>query len=391
VLIPLVLLFFATLAAGVMTYGTHAGWAQFAQGYEFILLARRLQWPMAVLSLALCIALLGLIISGRRRAWWLIGLGPVMALFAQRFAWDPAGQFLVVERPSFVSADRATFVADQDWVVGLRFADDDYAFPYSTLYAAPVVIHAEHDKRLAVMWSAYANRALAVQIGRDLRGADLDVVSMPANALLLYNRRLGQFINALTGLTPSGERPDGFRENVPVTKSTWKAWRTHHPDTKVLAPIGAQSASAPRGPIRPMYPLPIRKGQVPTFARIVVVGTQQPIAIPAAQVTTTPMNLTADGMPVLVFRDARDGTVRAFARLIDDLRPQFRQNKDRKRSKAQFVDKDTGAGWSADGIAVDGPAEMRGRRLAAVPAEDDLYAEVMEYWYPRLKNITPGS
>jgi hypothetical protein len=391
VLIPIVLLIFATLAGGMMAYGTHAGWAQYPHGYEFILLARRLQWPMAALSLALCIAVLALIISGRRRAWWLIGLGPVLALFVHRFASDSASRFLVVEGPSFVSAEHARFVADEDWVIGLRFADVDYAFPFAALYAAPVVIHADHDKRLAVMWSAYANRAVAVQIGRELRAGDLEVVSMPANALLLYNRRLGQFINALTGLTPSGERPGGFREIIPVTKTTWKVWRTRHPETKVLVPMGPGFAAAPRGPIRPTNPLPPPMGRTPTFAKIVVVGMQQPIAIPSDDVGTAPMNLTADGGPVLVFRDARDGTVRAFARRIDDLRPHFRVNTDRKRSKAQFVDKDTGAGWNADGVAVDGPAEIRGRRLIAVPVEDGLYAEVMQCWYPGLKIVTPAS
>jgi hypothetical protein len=315
VLLPVSLLTSATLAAAVMAYGTHAAWAQFSYGFEFILVARRLQWPLGALSIVLCLAVLGLVIAGRRRAWWLIGLAPVLALFIHRFASDSSNRFHVVEDPPFVSAQEAAkFVGDADWVVGLRFGDHDYAYPYAALFETPVVIHAEHDRRLAVMWSAYANRALAVEIGRDLRGADLDVVSMPANALLLYNRRIGQFINGLTGLTPAGGTPDGVRSAVPLVKTTWKAWRDARPATKVLALAGPGHATAPRAPIRPTLPMPKRPAGPDLEARVVLVGVKEPAAFLAEAVTAEPLNLTADGAPALVFRNPGDGTVRAFDR-----------------------------------------------------------------------------
>src|SRR5688572_23230783 len=100
-----------------MAYGTHAGWAQYSWGFDFILFTRRVQWPMAVLSLGLCLGVLGLIVSGRRRAWWLIGLAPVFALFAHRFISHPSNQFHVIEGPVFVTAPEGSkFVADEDWV-----------------------------------------------------------------------------------------------------------------------------------------------------------------------------------------------------------------------------------------------------------------------------------
>src|SRR5215204_4712925 len=104
-----------------MAYGTHPAWAQFPNGLEFILVARRLQWPMVALALILCLVLLALVISGRRRAWWLIGLGPVLALFVHRFARDPVNQFACVENPPFVLASEAKHLADNDWVVALQF------------------------------------------------------------------------------------------------------------------------------------------------------------------------------------------------------------------------------------------------------------------------------
>jgi hypothetical protein len=237
------------------------------------------------------------------------------------------------------------------------------------------------------MWSPYANRVTAVQVGRELRAADLDVVSMPANALLVYNKRLGQFINALTGLTPAGGKPNGFKDGVPVTKTTWGAWRTRHPETKVMMPLRPEDKSSPRGPIAPVYPMAPMQDE--SDAQVIVVGTHAPLAVPSASVKTAPMNLAADDSPVLLFRDPADGTPRAFARRVDDLRPRFRVNTDRKkRPKAVFVDDDTGAGWDANGIAVDGPPEFRGKRLSRIAVEDALSSRVMRHWYPNLKVVS---
>ncbi|CAA9407201.1 MAG: hypothetical protein AVDCRST_MAG64-2089 [uncultured Phycisphaerae bacterium] len=378
--LPVLLLLFAVLAAAVMAYGTHPAWAQFPNGLAFILLARRMQWPMVALALVLCLVLLALVISGRRRAWWLIGLGPVLALFVHRFASNPANDFACVENPTFALASDATHVADGDWVVTLQFGDGHYAYPYAALYEAPVVIHAEHDKRVAVMWSAYANRAIAVPVGRELRAADLTVVGTPANMLIVYNGRLGEFINGVTGRTPDGRKPGGVGEPLATAgKTTWRAWRDRHPDGKVLLPVGAKYATSPRVPIRPVYPLPAAYRLLPGDG-YVLVGAKQPLAIPTSAVTAEPLNVKADGVAALVFRDPADGAVRGFERRVGDLVPQFRANREpRRRPEALFVDADTGAEWSAEGVAVAGPAGIRGKRLPRLAVDHDLHFGIMSF------------
>ena len=213
---------------------------------------------------------------------------------------------------------------------------------------------------------------------------------MPANALLLYNTRIGQFINVVTGQTPKGEKPDQFRDEVAVAKTTWGAWRSRHPETKVLAPVSAEYADAPRLPIRPTWPLPRKAGESAPVqpVSVLVIRAKQAFALRSEQVTTAPLNLTAHETPLLVFRDPGTGEIRAFERRIDDLRPQFRPIKDKKRKKADFVDADTNAGWDVNGRVVDGPPEMRGKRLAPVLVEDGLYWEVMKHWVPSMELIS---
>jgi hypothetical protein len=392
VIVPVILLLFATLAAAGMAYGTDASWARYQHGIDFIIAARRVQWPLAVLAIVLCLVLVGLVIAGRRRAWWLIGLGPVLALFVHRFVADPSNQFHVIEEPAFASAtDASRFVKDPDWVVGVRFGEVDYAYPYAALFETPVVLQTDHDRRLAVLWSAYANRALAVQVGRDVRASDLEVVSMPANALLVYNRRNGQFINGVTGLTPKGTPPDGFKDAVPVAKATWKDWLAAHPDTKVLVPLGDLSSEVPRIPIQPTLPMPPGADEKDFTIAVVTGAGIKPVAVESRSITAVPMNLTGEDAPVLLFRDPKDNLPRAFARKVDDLRPHFRAvtERDRKRHpKAAFLDADTGAGWDRNGVMVDGPQEMRGKRLPRLVVEDGLSSRVMRYWFPGMRIVS---
>jgi len=169
VFIPLLLLVFAILAGAVVAYGPNAVWAQYPHGLDFIIWSRRLEWPLVALSIILCITLLGLIVSGKRRAWWLIGLGPVLALFVHRFVTDPAGGLGIIDNPAFASAADNPALPDDDYVVGLHFGDFIYAYPYSILFDNPVVLQSDHDKRIMLMWSAFANRAVVTTIAREFR------------------------------------------------------------------------------------------------------------------------------------------------------------------------------------------------------------------------------
>jgi len=389
---PLLLVFLAVLSAGVVAYGTNAFWAQYPHGIELILWSRRLEWPLVTLSLLLCLVLLGLIVAGKRRAWWLIGLGPVLALFAHHYLADPAASYFVVEGPTFVSAEQAPFLADGDYVVGLRFGDAAYAYPYAVLFHDPVVIHSDHDKRLMLMWSAFANRAVAQRITRDLKARDLEIVSTPANALLLYDRGSGQFINALKGQTMDGRKPIGFGPPVALSTMTWKDWHALNPQTQVMRPTGRQFASEPpHDPILPAYPMPPAILERPATTRIVLVGTTQPAALPSDQIGPEPRHVIVDGEPAFVFRERPDKPVRAFSCHLkkEEVFTRFHLDSAHRYQGSMFIDSDTDSGWSAAGLWVDGLKEMRqemkGTRLIPIPVQDGLYWGVMKLWYPDLK------
>ena len=393
IVLPAVLILLAVAAAAVVAFGTHPDWMVFRHGLGIIMAAHRLQWPLTFLAMLLCVALLALVVSGKRRAVWVLGLAPVIGLLAYHFRSGPMRGFAVADNPPLVSAGKgAGFLGEDDYVVGLQWGESAYAFPYALLYANPVVLHVERGRRLLLMWSPFANHATAYQVDRNLRGPELAIVSMPANALLLYNGRLGQFINGLTGQTPAGKRPTGFYQPVPTVKTTWKHWRGAHPQTRVLA-LPPRYTGLPRRPVLPYFPTP---GADPAEAgaRVTVVNAgPNGIAVPAEKVTTLPLNLTPDaGAPVVLFRDPQAGFARAFDRRFDpEVAPEFRPASNPPGAGgAALLDGVTGSGWTLSGRAVSGDARLRGMRLSPVPVDEDLPLEVVRYWYPQVTLLDVG-
>ena len=213
-----------------------------------------------------------------------------------------------------------------------------------------------------------------------MKGRDLEVVSDPADSLLVYDGRTGQFVVALTGQRPGGGKMTGVEGALPVVKETWGQWSAEHPETKVLALAGG----GPSAPVLPRGPA----AASPAGKRLVtLIGADSPFAIPTDEIGGAPLNTTAGGTPILLFRDKATGRVRAFDRHIDqDLVPVFTPARagDSKHRNAFMVDSDANCGWSATGVAVDGDKALKGKRLKPVEVRQNVYFGPASFWYPKL-------
>lgn len=385
-ILPLILLLLAALCAAAVAYGTHPHWAQYSHGVSFILWSRTWQWPLAFLAVLLCLGVVALVVAKKRRAWWLIGLGPVLALFAHRFHSDPLRGFTILENPPLAASDEGSLLSDSDYVIGVVFNSQACAYPAWSLYGHPVVVQNDHDKRMVLIWSAFSDRGWASAIDRDVRGTDLEIVSMPANALLVYNRKFGQFINGVTGRTPGGQKPAGFTAEVPVERMSWGAWRALHPKTRVMIPERGVEKK-PNWPLKPWYPMPPAAGELGNEARVILLHTSPPVAIKPDLVTDKPLNLTGGPVPLLVFRDSRTQQLRAFERKIEDLAPKFTLNTNPRRRGPFLIDADTNTGWNADGKALDGEYGRQNFRLKPVRIEEGVYWGVIRFWMPEVKVV----
>jgi hypothetical protein len=284
----------------------------------------------------------------------------------------------------FVAADQPA-LRDEDWVVGLEFGDQAYALPYRSLYSMPIVFLTDYDKRAMVMWSAHADRASAWTVSREFKPRDLEIVSTPLDTLLLFDKRLGQFIIALNGQTPLGEKPIGLEQPIATTKTTWAIWAKAHPTTKVLAGYDFL-ADAPSSPVLPSD----ATGSVDGLAggtAIAVVTTSVMAAVPENAITHEPSNLVAGQTRLLVFRDASN-QMHAFDRNAkEDLFLTFVPKMSRKVKDAVMIDSDTNSWWTIGGKAVQGP--LMGTQLKELPIESDLYWGVTKRWYPQATLARP--
>jgi hypothetical protein len=378
----------ALAAMGVTAFGSDPRWVAYRHGMELILLSRRLEAPLIALTLASCAAVCGMVVAGRWRAWWLIGLAPILALFVHHFALDPARAMQVDADAQFVAADQATQIADTDFVVGLNFDGESYAYPYNILFQNPIVAQAKPHRRLLLFWSAYANRAYAAEADWTVKPRDLQVVSEPANSLLVYNSELGEFINGVTGLTSDGHRPQGFTGQLPTSKMTWKSWRTLHPDTFVLRPPPGWIAGSPTLPVAPRYPMPgMRPDQAPGTTTVALIDAPRPMLVKESDVTTAPLNMLVDRNPLLLFHDG-GGAIKAYLRQANgDLTPRYFPVSIVNHPNFAFTEHDSNTLWAADGRALDGP--LKGEKLKPFDVDEQVYLDVIRFWYPQAVLLAP--
>jgi hypothetical protein len=193
----------------------------------------------------------------------------------------------------------------------------------------------------------------------------------------------------VTGLTPDGRKPTGFLSPIPVQKTTWGQWKQSHATTRLM--IAGDPAALrlfPNHPLSPYFPMPDINGQPDKQAKVMLIGSNPPMALPydPQDVGPVPINLSSEGARIVLFREEKGGRIRAFDRRIEDLSPQFISNPDAasRRKGAVLADKDTGTTWSADGRAASGELGRQNKRLTPVTLEEGVYWGVMKFWMPEL-------
>jgi hypothetical protein len=298
---------------------------------------------------------------------------------------NPQNTFTINTRPTFVSVDQATFLTKNDWVVGLIDGSDSVAFPYVSLYSHPLVVRSNQPDPMLLMWSPFANFAIAERVDRSIRAEELEVVSMPANMLLVYNSRDGQFINSITGKTMKGQTPTGFISTIPTTKTTWPQWLALHPSTLVLTPP-TETSFAARTPLLPYFPMPKNSASIPPETRITLIRTPAPAAVRETDLTATVTNFS--NPLVVIIRDPATGLLSAFDRHVDqDLIPAFAAKTFTKFPRAIMTDTDSNSAWTAAGLAIDGP--LKGKKLDPIQIDTALYNGVTQFWFGNPPLITP--
>jgi hypothetical protein len=402
-------------------------WGGYSWGLALICGVRQFQWPLLAVSLLASVGVMGLVLGQRHSARWMLGLVPVLLLWWVGLSFRPLGYMrvaeLAAENSPMVTAAEATvakLVGDEDSVVGVVIGGQAIAYPYDQLFLYPVVVQNVRQARAIILWTPDANRVTAAAIDRNVRASELEIVSMPANALLLYNSRNGQFINGLTGQTTGmrqsdrGKTPNGFERPLRVVKTTFGQWKRAYPQSLVtnLPDVNVPAVPRPARAILPRFPMPTAGEMAAATTRpaaeepakldpshwqmpVVVIETSPPVAMLPSDVSDIPLNVNTGPTPLVVVRDPSTRALRAFERQVGQ---RFAAPANLARTGGEvvtppasatvMVDVATGVGYAINGRPVgvaEGVGEGRIVPLVGVPIDENLPWDVLHHHIPTLR------
>lgn len=139
--------------------------------------------------------------------------------------------------PAFVSAADAGFLAEGDAVLGFEHAGVSRAYPVKIMVWHEIVNDRVGGDRVAITYCPLCRSGVAF-LG-DVDGQDLEfgVSGLLHNSdMLMYDRDSNSLWEQIPGRAISGRFKGRVLKQLPLSHSTWSAWRSQFPDTRVLSP-----------------------------------------------------------------------------------------------------------------------------------------------------------
>ncbi|HZD75101.1 MAG TPA: DUF3179 domain-containing protein [Actinomycetota bacterium] len=142
-----------------------------------------------------------------------------------------------IDRPQFVPAAQARFLAEEDVVFGLVRAGQARAYPQLVLVWHEIVNDRFPDGPLSVTYCPLTGSVLAFRgVAPDGKpytfGTSGDLVN---SNLLMYDRQTDSRWPQLLGQAILGPSRGRVLQEVPLEWTRWGRWRGAHPDTQVLS------------------------------------------------------------------------------------------------------------------------------------------------------------
>ena len=306
--------------------------------------------------------------------------------------------YVAIQTPEFVAAAEATFLQDDDILLGVVSGNVAKAYPAADLAQHGAVADTVPDGPISVTWCGVCNTGLVFRA--DVKGRRLH---------FQYDRMVGanevqkDFETGSSWQQATGESIDGPLKGTrlqlyPAVRTTWKEWRKRFPATMVLRPLPGYAdrmptlstriknatrvadATAPRGALTPDDRLPSRE----TIAGIEIGDEAVAFPFSALRIARV-VNERVGGVPILVVHQPSSDTTTAFDARAKGKVLRFRAaNED----ASSLVDLETHSTWNAYGLSIDG--QMKGTQLKQVML-------VPQFWFawsqfrPKTRVFNPGT
>jgi len=224
--------------------------------------------------------------------------------------------------PRFVPASQATFLRDDDLVIGVVLNGDAKAYPIRILNWHEVVNDTIGEQPVAITWCPLTQSAIAFdrRTGGEVKTFGVSGRLYNSN-VLMYDHQTESLWSQLEGAAVTGRSTGTALMPVPSQLVTWRTWRTLYPETLVVSTATGHPRNYQRDPYARyledpavMFPVSHQDPRLPAKAKvlgIVVNGAAKAYPLASLKAGPPPLVDTLGGQTIQVHRSA-DG-MSAFA------------------------------------------------------------------------------
>ncbi len=155
-----------------------------------------------------------------------------------------------IDEPVYISREEADKIyEDTDLVAGIIIDGVPKAFPYLIMNWHEIVNDEINGKKLALTYCPLTGSALLFDRDQSIGGAEFGVSGrLYQNNLVMYDRDTMTYYSQMYHVGIMGEDIGKLIEPLPVTETTWRAWKSLYPDTLVLSTETGHSRDYSRSP-----------------------------------------------------------------------------------------------------------------------------------------------
>lgn len=300
---------------------------------------------------------------------------------------EGANDFVPLRQPRFVPASQAEFLKDGDRVVGVAENGEAKAYEPEVTAWHHVVEDRLGTMPVIVTWCSLCNTPLVYRSEVDGKRLTFQRAGNRGNNFYMSDAETGSFWQQIGGECFEGPMKGKRLTMVPFLYTTWKEWRTQHPDTLALVPepaykkgydqmaqrIASIQYGSSRNPGRPL----VREAdsRLPNYAE--VIGIEIGSAHKAYPATILSKEHVLDDQigstPILLIDLPGSDTVIAFSRALTGRTLTFQpaQNGD-------IVDQETHSQWNPYGECTFG--KLKGRKLQRIIVQPGFWFAWAEFF-----------
>jgi hypothetical protein len=298
-----------------------------------------------------------------------LAAGPASLVLAQTA--PPAMPYQAVHHPTFVTAAEATFLQDDDILLGVASGKVAKAYPAADLAQHGAVADRVPDGPISVTWCGVCNTGIVFRA--DVKG---QVLHFEYDRMVAANEVQKDVETGSSWQQASGEAIDGPLKGTrlkiyPSVRTTWGEWRKRFPHTTVLKPLPGYAERMPTVSKRIKTVTRVGPDGAPNGAmaidqrlppRETVAGLEvgrDTVAYPfSALRQARVVNDRVGGLPIAIIHQPASDTTTAFEARAKGRVLTFEPAND---DASMVIDRETRSTWNAYGLALDG--SMKGAQL----------------------------